>query len=326
MKKFGRIYGVDNIEGKLPILPMKTGNYDKTTREIRNKMIALGLNETLTYILVNEKEAKSYTVDEYENLKLLEPMTEERNTLRNSIIPSLVKTYEYNKSHNVHDVCIFEIGKGFCKKNDEYIEESKLAAIMTGEYYLGINNKAKVDFYIIKGIVEELLDYLGFNGRYSFVTDKELPSELHPGQTAAININNDIVGYVGRLHPAVCKEEVYTFEINLSKVLAKKVGKMKFKEISKFPNIKKDVAFIAKKDVTSKEIENVIKKVGGSALVNIEVFDVYTGENVGNDEKSIAYSLVFNDQKRTLTEEEVMESFNKIIENVEKKCNAKLRN
>lgn len=326
MKKFGRIYGVDNIEGKLPILPMKTGNYDKTTREIRNKMIALGLNETLTYILVNEKEAKSYTVDEYENLKLLEPMTEERNTLRNSIIPSLIKTYEYNKARNVHDVCIFEIGKGFCKKNDEYIEESKLAAVMTGEYYLGINNKAKVDFYIIKGIVEELLDYLGFNGRYSFVTDKELPSELHPGQTAAININNDIVGYVGRLHPAVCKEEVYTFEINLSKVLAKKVGKMKFKEISKFPNIKKDVAFIVKKDVTSKEIENVIKKVGGSALINIEVFDVYTGENVGNDEKSIAYSLVFNDQKRTLTEEEVMESFNKIIENVEKKCNAKLRN
>lgn len=326
MKKFGRIYGVDNIEGKLPVLPMKTGNYDKTTREIRNKMIALGLNETLTYILVNEEEAKSYTVDEYENLKLLEPMTEERNTLRNSIIPSLVKTYEYNKARNVHDVCIFEIGKGFCKKNDEYIEESKLAAVMTGEYYLGINNKARVDFYVIKGVVEELLDYLGFNGRYSFVTDKKLPSELHPGQAAAININNDIVGYVGRLHPAVCKEEVYTFEINLSKVLAKKVGKMKFKEISKFPNIKKDVAFIVKKDVTSKEIENVIKKAGGSSLVNIEVFDVYTGENVNDGEKSIAYSLVFNDQKRTLTEEEVMESFNKIIENVEKKCNAKLRN
>lgn len=130
----------------------------------------------------------------------------------------------------------------------------------------------------------------------------------------------------GRLHPNVSKDKVFVFEINLSKLLSKKVGKMKFKEISKFPNVKKDVAFIVNKDITSKEIEMVIKKASGSVLTNIEVFDVYTGENVGENEKSIAYSLTFNDTKRTLTEEEVMESFKKIIENVEKKCNARLRN
>lgn len=130
----------------------------------------------------------------------------------------------------------------------------------------------------------------------------------------------------GRLHPNVSKDKVFVFEINLSKLLSKKVGKMKFKEISKFPNVKKDVAFIVGKNITSKEIEMVIKKASGSALTNIEVFDVYTGENVGENEKSIAYSLTFNDTKRTLTEEEVMESFKKIIENVEKKCNARLRN
>lgn len=130
----------------------------------------------------------------------------------------------------------------------------------------------------------------------------------------------------GRLHPNVSKDKVFVFEINLSKLLSKKVGKMKFKEISKFPNIKKDVAFIVNKDITSKEIEMVIKKASGSVLTNIEVFDVYTGENVGESEKSIAYSLTFNDTKRTLTEEEVMESFKRIIENVERKCNARLRN
>lgn len=130
----------------------------------------------------------------------------------------------------------------------------------------------------------------------------------------------------GRLHPNVSKDKVFVFEINLSKLLSKKVGKMKFKEISKFPNVKKDVAFIVNKYITSKEIEMVIKKASGSVLTNIEVFDVYTGENVGKDEKSIAYSLTFNDTKRTLTEEEVMENFKKIIENVEKKCNARLRN
>jgi phenylalanyl-tRNA synthetase beta chain len=128
------------------------------------------------------------------------------------------------------------------------------------------------------------------------------------------------------LHPKTTKEDVFVFEINLDKLLSKKVGKMKYKEISKYPNIKKDMAFIVNKDVESKEIETVIKKSSGSNLIQIEVFDVYTGENVGKNEKSIAYSLTFNDSKKTLTEEEVMISFNKIIENVEKKCNAKLRN
>ena len=128
------------------------------------------------------------------------------------------------------------------------------------------------------------------------------------------------------MHPKTTKEDVFVFEINLDKLLSKKVGKMKYKEISKYPNIKKDVAFIVNKDVESKEIETVIKKSSGSNLIQIEVFDVYTGENVGKNEKSIAYSLTFNDSKKTLTEEEVMISFNKIIEYVEKKCNAKLRN
>ena len=127
------------------------------------------------------------------------------------------------------------------------------------------------------------------------------------------------------MHPKTTKEDVFVFEINLDKLLSKKVGKMKYKEISKYPNIKKDMAFIVNKDVESKEIETVIKKSSGSNLIQIEVFDVYTGENVGKNEKSIAYSLTFNDSKKTLTEEEVMISFNKIIENVEKKCNAKLR-
>lgn len=198
IEEVGRIYGVDNIEGKLPSLPMKAGSFDKTTREIRNKMISLGLNETLTYILVNDKDVNKYVVDEFESLKLLDPMTEERNTLRNSVLPSLLKVYEYNKARNIKDISIFEIGKGFYKKQEEYKEEAKLASVMCGEYYLGLN-KVEVDFYVIKGVVEEILDYLGFSGRYSFVTDKELPKELHPGQTAAISVNNDVVGYIRKI-------------------------------------------------------------------------------------------------------------------------------
>ena len=325
IEEVGRIYGVDNIQGKLPVLPMKAGSYDKTTREIRNKMVSLGLNETLTYVLVNKEEAKQYTCDSFENLKLLDPLTEERDTLRYSIIPSLVKTYEYNKARNIKDVSIFEIGKGFFKKGEEYGENSKLCVLMAGEYYLGLGNKQNVDFYIIKGIAEEILDYLGYEGRYSFVHSSNLPEEFHPGQSAEISVNNDIVGVVAKLHPQVSKDDVFVLEINLDKLLSKRTGKMKYKEISKFPSIKKDLAFVVNKNVESKEIETVIKKAGGNLLTDITVFDVYTGENVGADEKSIAYNLTFMDSRKTLTEDEVSVVFEKIIEMVESKCDAKLR-
>ena len=205
IEEVSRIYGVDNIEGKLPVVPMKRGSRNNTIREIRNKMVDLGLNETLTYILVNDKEVKRYTNDEFEELRLLDPMTEERNTLRYSMIPSLVKTYEYNKAHYNKDVCIFEIGKGFWKKGEEYGEDLKLCGLMTGKYYQGICNNSQIDFYVIKGIVEEVLDFLGYSGRYSFVYPKNMIEEFHPGQTAEISVNNDIVGVVRKVASILCK-------------------------------------------------------------------------------------------------------------------------
>ena len=194
IEEVSRIYGVDNIEGKLPVVPMKRGSKNNTLREIRRKMVNLGLNETLTYVLINDKEVHKYTYDEFEELKLLDPMTEERNVLRYSLIPSLVKTYEYNKAHYNKDVSIFEIGKGFFKKGEEYGENAKLCALMTGRYFDSLGKDQKVDFYVIKGIAEEILDFLGYNGRYSFVKPKQDIKEFHPYQTAEISVNNDICG------------------------------------------------------------------------------------------------------------------------------------
>ena len=325
IEEVGRIYGVDNIVGRLPEMPMKAGSYDKVTRGIRNKMVDLGLNETLSYILVNNKEAKYFTKDDTELVKLLDPMTEERNTLRHSILPSLLKIYEYNKARSNKDVAIFEIGKAFYKKQEEYGEINKIAGLMTGDFYLGVGKK-QVDFYIIKGIVEELLDYLGYGNRYSFVVkENQMPDEVHPGQSALISVNNDIVGLIGRVHPVLEKEPVYVFEIDLDKLLDKKVGKMKYKEISKFPSVKKDLAVVVDKNITSDEIATVIKKAGGSSLSKIDVFDVYTGKGIDENKKSIAYSLTFEKMDRTLTDEEINESIEKIVDMLIKKLGAELR-
>ena len=304
---------------------MKEGSYDKVTRGIRNKMVDLGLNETLSYILVNDKEANYFTKDESELVSLLDPMTEERNTLRHSILPSLLKIYEYNKARSNKDVSIFEIGKSFYKYGEEYGETNKLAVLMSGEFYLGLDKK-QVNFYIVKGILEEILDYLGYEGRYSLIVKEEkMPDELHPGQSAMISLNGDMIGIIGRVHPAIEKDEVYVLEIDLDKLLSKKVGKMKYKEISKFPVVKKDLAVVVNKDITSEEIMSVIKKAGGSSLSKIDVFDVYTGKGIEDNKKSMAYSLTFEKMDRTLTDEEINESLNKIIEMLEKKIGAELR-
>ena len=245
-------------------------------------------------------------------------MTEERNTLRKSILQSLYKIYEYNKSHYNKDVNIFEIGKTFKKENDEYIEERKIACLMTGEYYLGINNKKNVDFYVIKGIAEELLDYLGYGNRYSFIINESIPKTLHPGQSAAISVNNDVVGYIGRTHPAFCKDAVFVMEINLDKLLDKKTGKMKYKEISRYPSIKKDIAIVVDKDVQSQEVAMGIKKAAGSLLLGTQIFDVYVGEGLEENKKSLAYSLEFGANDRTLTDEEINAVLEKIIAAIEK--------
>lgn len=324
IEEVGRIYGVDNIKGKLPVTPIKMGYVDKTDREIRNKMVSLGLNETLSYVLINDKEVHKYVVDEFEELKLLDPMTEERNVLRYSLIPSLYKIYEYNKAHYIKDVCIFEIGKGFWKKDKKYGENKKLCGLMTGEYYLGIDVKKSVDFYITKGVVEEILDYLGYQNRYSFVIPKHNIQEFHPGQVAEINVNGDVVGVIGRIHPEISKDAVYVFEINLDKLLDKKVSKMKFKDISIYPTINKDISIMIDKEITVEEISKVIKKAGGNLLTNYKVFDIYTNSTLGN-KKSIAYSLIFGSNSKTLTDDEINPIIEKIVNSLEKTFKAELR-
>ena len=325
IEEVGRIYGVNHIEGKLPVVPTTPGNYDKNLRNLRNKMIALGLNETLSYILVNEKEALKFTKDNFEPIKLLDPMSEDRNTLRYSMIPSLFKIYEYNIAHGNKEVSIFEIGKGFYKHGEEYGEDLKLCILMSGDFYIGINNKKQVDFYILKGIVEEMLDSLGYENRYSFVKPKDIPDEFHPGQTADIIVNGKKYGVMGLLHPEVSENKVFVCEINLSKLLELKTGKMKYKEISKFPNIKKDLSIVVDKNIESLDIAKLIKKTGGSNLTNVEVFDVYEGKGIEEGKRSLAFSLTFGSQDKTLTDDEINPVIEKIIAMTEKEFKAELR-
>ena len=323
IEEVGRIYGMDNIKGKLPVLNVSLGAYNKTKRALKHQLASLGLNETMSYTLIPKEHVFDFTTEKFTPIYLNDAMSEDRNTLRNSLLYSLKEIYLYNKARNNTNLSLFEIAKCFYKENTTYKEELHLGILLSGDYFLDIK-KERVDFYILKGIAENILDFLGYENRYSFLKG-DLPKELHPGMSACINVGGTILGFLGHIHPETLKDDVYLLEINLDKLLSLKTSKMKYKDISKYPSIIKDIAFIVDKDISSKEIIDTIKKASSKRLTNIELFDLYTGDKIASDKKSLAYKLTFMDTTKTLTEEEVMLEFNSIIDKVEKTLKATLR-
>ena len=321
IEEVGRIYGVDNLVPTLPKTIEKKGHIDKFNRDIKVKLSNSGLSEVITYSLINEKDVNKFKTEDFTPVNVKEPMTIEREVLRNSLITSLIEVYNYNKSRGNKDINIFEIGSVFKFENNEYIEENKLSILMSGEFISGINTKTMVDFYYLKGIVENLLDYLGYKGRYDFEVENEI-IEMHPYKTASIILNGIKIGFLGMVHPSFSKDDLYVSEINLSKLKAIKCGKIKFKEIPKFPAIKKDVSFIIESDFTSSEIIKEIKKNSSKYLKSVIAYDEFKMP-VG---RSITFTLTYLDETKTLTEEEVMDSFNEMISKVTEKFNAKLKN
>ena len=324
IEEVGRIYGVDQIEGKVMVMPLKKGSYDRTSREIRNKMVNLGLNETLTYSLVNPKESTMFTNNKYESIKVLSPLTEEKSELRQTLTTALYRIYKYNKAHGIDDISIFELGKSFYKDGENFVEQNKLACLMSGKYYTGLYNK-NADFYVIKGVMEEILDYLGYAGRYSIVVNNNIPDDLHKGKAGMISVNGKEMGFIGRISPVIEKDEVYVMEINLDKLFELKTGSMKYKEYSKYPSVKKDIAVIVDNNITAGDIRKAIKSSGGKILRNCEAFDIYTGKGIPEGKKSLAFSLELGSDTKTLTDEEISEEMNKIIDYLKSKLKAELR-
>ena len=320
IEEVARIYGIDRMVGTVPVLPTKRGTYNKFVRGVREILSSIGLNETLSFTLIPQNISHMYTNDEFEEINLLDPMSDDHKTLRYSLLPSMMLTYDYNAKRNNKDLCLFEIGKKFKKVNGEYFESKSLAILMSGSINYGLTRE-KIDFYKIKGVMEYLLDSLGFSNRYSLSVN-DIPKEFHPGASASIILNGKNIGVIGKVHPNVSREDIYLMEIDLDVLENLNVKKLEYQEISKFPSISKDVAFIFDNAITNEEIMKEIKKSAGKLLNSIELFDLYQFDN---NTKSLAYKLVFSSRDNTLTDEIIMPIFDKIIEDITKKFNATLR-
>ena len=323
-EEIGRLYGYENLVSTLPRVETKRGRYLKEIglrKDISKRLRTLGLDEVKTYTLTSPSMAKMFKYEEKKNIILPNPMSVDKSVIRTTILPSLLNVYDYNKKRNVKNINIYEIAKTYDK---DYKEESKIAILTSGNY---INNKWKVtekcDFYHLKGIIENLLDYLGYKDKYTF--KKEVIMDMHPGISAKIMLENEEVGVIGRVHPLTNKDEIYLAELSLTKLYNKKRKQLKYEEASKYPDIIKDVAFILDKGQENKEVEEEIKRQGTSILTNVEVFDVYMGDKIEKGKKQIAYSLIFNSKDKTLKEEEVDNIFRNIIEKVKDKFMCEIR-
>ena len=324
-EEIGRLYGYHNLKSTLPKTNTRRGVYVGDVgirKDISKRLRTLGLNECKTYTLTTPDMAKMFKYDNRESIVLPNPISIDKSVIRTSILPSLLNTYQYNKSRGVKDVLIYEIAKTY---DTNYHEVSKVAMLLKGSYlsnsWQGIN--INVDFYLVKGIIENLFNYLGFKNRYSFEV-VSVP-ELHPGISAKILVDREEIGIIGKLHPNISNDDIYVCEFSLTSLYNKKIKPIKYKETSKYPSIVKDVSFIVDKDTMAIDIENTIKKSGGRLLESINVFDYYSGDKIDLDKKSLAFKLTFTDSSRTLEEKEVMDIFNKIISDVVTKHNAVLR-
>ena len=322
-EEIGRLYGYNNLVSSLPSVPIRRGEYIgdvKYRKMVSKRLRSLGLNEVKTYTLINPEMASKFKYEEKEQVVLPNPMSTDKSVVRTTLIPSLMNVYDYNVARGVKDVSIYEIAKTYDVK---YNEVSKVCGLMTGNYITtSWKRPVEIDFYVVKGVVENLLDYMGYNSRYSFVRSE--CSDLHPGVQASIILDGKQIGIIGMVHPNITKKKIYVFELDLNSIFGR-TNKLKYKEAYKYPSIVKDMAYALDKSVDVGDVIKTIKKGASKILQDVSVFDVYEGENIAPDKKSVAFSLTFNGLDRTLTDEEVMEVFNKIVNKVTTSHNAELR-
>lgn len=340
IEEIARIYGFE----KIPTQKIKSDSnqgrytyYQKIIKEIRQSLADAGLNEVINYSFTSLKEFKFFKLNEEKEfrdyVKILNPLNEDFEILRTSLIQSLTGNLKNNISKKITDLKIFEISKVFFKNATEDnlpVEKNKLAVLISGRASLKSWNKSErfFDFYDLKAIIEYLFERFQLKDNLS-ISNNEYRF-FHPSISGNINLNNDNIGIIGKIHPQLAntmdiKQDIYYLEIDLDKFIAKSQKEKKFLSIPQFPSVNIDMAIVIDGKVSNKDIEDEISRNGGQILRNIRLFDLYKGKQIEEGKKSLAYSLEFRADDRTLKDLEVEIVFKRIVQNLSRKFNAKLR-
>lgn len=326
-EEVARIYGYD----KIPTTMMKGcvtvgGKSKKQHLEdvIRDSLTAVGLYEVTTYSFIDPKENDMILMpqeDDRRNMvRISNPLGEENSVMRTDMLSSVLKVLKTNFSRRNAEAGIFEIGSVYIPKAEQVLpDENQIVAV--GMY-------GGCDFYDIKGKVENMLADLNIND-YEFITCKEDPS-FHPGRCAHIYACGKFLGIIGQVHPKVAANfkigvETYCALLDFNVLLSGYTTDRQYKALPKFPATSRDIAVILDKNINVGEVIKIIESNRNGILESYSLFDVYEGEQVGDGKKSVAYSLLFRAEDRTLTDKEVNEVMDKILSGLKEKLNAELR-
>ena len=326
LEEIARIYGYNNIpsaslEGNATA-GVKTEK-QKFIDNVKSNSIACGLNEILTYSFVSPRGVDKINLpadDEKRNfVKIMNPLGEETSVMRTTLIPNMLDVISTNISHKVEEVSAFECGNTFIPQEGLPIETKK--------YCVGMYGK-EVDFFVLKGVIESVLNNVGLKG---YEIEPETTNlTFHPGRCAKIVYNNIYIGTFGELHPDVIEnynlgQRVYVAEINIDTVFENLNLTKSYNPLPKYPSTSRDIALIVKDEVFVKQIEDIIKANGEDLVESYKLFDVYKGAQIEEGHKSIAYSITYRSKDKTLTDEDVAKVHEKILSELSEKLNANLR-
>jgi phenylalanyl-tRNA synthetase beta chain len=349
IEEAARLHGYEKILKTIPSSKVSVSISTKSQvfeKEIKNILTSLGLTEVINYSFVDEKYYDSMNIPQDDPLrktiKLRNPLSQNWGVMRTTLLPCIINTAVFNINRGIYDVGIFEVGKVFIsdesrgqggkgsseKKSSRLpVERIMIGGAVTEKTEKIIWSKGDRDFYYLKGVVESLLARLNIYDMEFFPVN--LPY-IHTQKGACVKINNEDIGYLGELSPAAAerfdlKDRLYVFELNLNKILDKIVAEKKYKHLPKYPSIYRDIAIVLDSHIKSEDVYKIIIETGNSILKEINLFDYYEGKQIPAGKKSLAYSLVYRADERTLTEEDINPIHEKIITNLKDKLGAVLR-
>ncbi|MFZ5985996.1 MAG: phenylalanine--tRNA ligase subunit beta [Bacillota bacterium] len=329
-EEIARFHGYNNIEATL--LSGKAATLGKKTFKqniedmIKDTMISCGLSETYTYSFTSPKVFDRINLPQDSELRkavvISNPLGEDYSIMRTTAVPDMLEVVSTNYNRRIEEVKLFEMSYVYLPKSLPIKELPYEKPVLTLGMY------GNLDFYDLKGVVEELLSRLGIT-EYDFVPEKTNPT-FHPGRTAALKIKGEYAGVIGEVHPEVAEkfegpERTYMGVIEIEALVGNALLESQYKPLPKFPAVTRDIAMLVKDEIMVKQIEDIIKQRAGKILEDIKLFDVYKGKQVPEGMKSVAYSITFRAADRTLTDEDVSKAMAKVLDGLKNNLGAELR-
>ena len=331
VEEVARVKGYDNLDDRLPKL-IPSGRIAPENqvekRKLLHTMVAMGYQEAITYSFIDERMLNDFAVAEQKLIPLANPLAENMSVMRGSLWPGLVSACQFNLNRQNDRVRLFELGAVF--KNDGAIKESnKIAGLACGSLFpaqMHLKKANSIDFYDVRGDLESIFSLTG--KPLDFIVKVYEHPALHPGQSAAIVRDNEVLGFVGRIHPNLANKYdlplmTYLFELDLEGVCAAYVPE--YQTVSKFPSVSRDIALLVPVEISTGLVLTYIRSIECKDLSDVQLFDVYIGEGVEISKKSVAVKLTFQRIDRTLTDDQIEAYMSLILKKLAKEFSIELR-